>query len=79
MAPEIMEQTSYNYKSDIWSLGVLYYRMLFGEYPFKGRSLQQIKEEPYNGLQASNKCNKDSADFIRRCLRYKTADRIDWP
>ena len=34
MAPEILKRKQYNQKCDIWSLGIIIYRMLFGEYPF---------------------------------------------
>lgn len=34
MAPEILKRRQYNQKCDIWSLGIIIYRMLFGEYPF---------------------------------------------
>ena len=37
MAPEVLLKVKYNYKADIWSLGVLLYFMLFREYPFKMR------------------------------------------
>lgn len=38
MAPEILESVPYGQGVDIWSLGVLLYYMLMGEFPFKGRS-----------------------------------------
>lgn len=34
MAPEILKRRHYNQKCDIWSLGIIIYRMLFGDYPF---------------------------------------------
>jgi serine/threonine protein kinase len=47
MAPEIQKKQDYDEKCDIWSLGIIIYKMLFGEYPFmpkKGREslLEQI-------------------------------------
>lgn len=35
MAPEVLKKLPYSYEADIWSLGVVFYFMLFGDYPFK--------------------------------------------
>ena len=35
-APEIMKNKKYDYKSDLWSIGVIFYEMLIGTTPFKG-------------------------------------------
>jgi len=43
MAPELVAKGTYNYKVDIWSLGVLLYELFHSEAPYKGRSLQDIQ------------------------------------
>lgn len=45
MAPEVMtlnEQGTYTAKADLWSVGFVYYQMLFGEYPFFGLTPTEI-------------------------------------
>jgi len=34
MAPEVIEFKPYGLLADMFSLGTIYYQMLFGEYPF---------------------------------------------
>jgi NIMA (never in mitosis gene a)-related kinase len=42
LAPEIIENRPYNFKSDIWSLGVLLYEMVALKPPFNANSLNQL-------------------------------------
>jgi serine/threonine protein kinase len=35
MAPELLEKRKvYSSSSDLWSIGAVFYKLLFGEYPF---------------------------------------------
>jgi serine/threonine protein kinase len=52
MAPEILSGQSYGRQADIWSMGVLFYCMLFGDFPFKGINiLDEIKVRCKNGFK----------------------------
>ena len=34
MAPEILKGEEYNYKVDVWNIGIIIYRLYFGKVPF---------------------------------------------
>ena len=52
MAPEIFNQSSYDEKCDIWSLGVILFCMLTGQPPFYGKTdvevIQKVKVGHYS-------------------------------
>ena len=44
MAPEILNGEQYDNKADIWSIGTVFYELLFGNLPGKGRDeVEMIK------------------------------------
>lgn len=79
MAPQILEKQKYNYKCDIWSLGIIYYEMLHGVVPWKGVSendlMNNIRTIP---LIFRNNISSEVQKFIRCLLTYNEADRITW-
>lgn len=49
LSPEIIESQPYNFKSDIWSLGVLLYEMCALQPPFNATSLHQLAQRIVGG------------------------------
>lgn len=43
MAPEMVREIPYNYKIDIWALGILLYELNHGKAPFQADSVEVIK------------------------------------
>jgi serine/threonine protein kinase len=81
MAPELLENKAYGFECDIWSLGVVYFEMLTGVYPFPGINdmevLRKIKKGP-PVFPTQVQISKNSIDFILKCLTVDPHKRINW-
>jgi NIMA (never in mitosis gene a)-related kinase len=49
LSPEIIQNKPYNFKSDIWSLGVLLYEMCALKPPFNGQNIHQLAMQIVKG------------------------------
>lgn len=45
MAPEMILKGKYDYRVDIWGLGVLLYELVHGYAPFRGNTLEEVAEK----------------------------------
>jgi serine/threonine protein kinase len=80
MAPEVHQERAYGRKADIWSVGVVFYQLIYGDYPFKGITDHDIMLSIKNTRPNYSKVNiSDRArDFIERCLTVDPKARISW-
>ena len=69
MAPEIVFNKPYDYKIDIWALGILLYELVHGYAPFKGKNFLDIKNKIKNGdVEFSEKVSIDIRILIAQIL-----------
>ena len=80
MAPEVLngENELICDKSDIWSLGIIIYYMLFKEYPYNGQNEYQIIQNMEANKQLKQINNKELNDLIKKMLRSNINERISW-
>ena len=87
MAPEILRlgdekslEEKYNYKCDLWSIGVVLYELCFKKKPYQGQTpsavINNIKK---NGNKYFDKSgNEKLDDLIRKLLVENIEERLDW-
>lgn len=84
MAPEVMAGEDYNHKSDLWSIGILFYQLLVGKPPFFSLSIGQLKQQAIKksgkNLDFKKKTHfcEEVRQLIRRLLEPNPEQRISW-
>ena len=71
-APEIIKGKKYDCKSDIWSLGIIIYYMIFNEYPYVNN------EEIINGKPLKLIKNLELNELLSKILVIEPEKRITW-
>ena len=77
LAPELVNNTGYDHRVDIWCIGVLMFELLTGHPPWMGEDVQTLK---YNisrmKINWQKHMDPDAVDLIKKILRYNPEERI---
>lgn len=71
MSPETMTRNVYSPKTDIWSLGVLFFELLYGVPPWKSTTEQELLKEILNievSFPSSPPISQESKEIIQKTL-----------
>jgi serine/threonine protein kinase len=79
MAPEIITRNGYDYKSDLWSVGIILYEMLHGYTPFNVQNfIELIKEIKKKDIQIKVDISEDCKNLIYSLCKIDPNERINW-
>ena len=81
MAPEVIGELGYDYKADIWSLGITVIEMAEGRPPHSDmhpmRVIFVIPSRPPPTMTEPEKWSPELNDFVKKCLMKNPAERPD--
>ena len=81
IAPEIfMKKEKYNYKCDLWSIGIIIYNLVFGKMPFSGVTETALSNyiNNFNNENIQSTGNKVLDDLIKKLLEKEPEKRLSW-
>lgn len=80
MAPEIILYRRYDYRADLWSIGIILYECLFGTAPYRSKSveelLQKVKSLQKIEIPTNSKVSAECEDLMTRLLQHDPDHRI---
>ncbi|CAK79528.1 unnamed protein product (macronuclear) [Paramecium tetraurelia] len=81
MSPQILKRQSYTSKCDIWSLGLIFYELIYGITPWHSQNLVELMgkldTKPLE-FPPFPKVSEQTIKIIKGCLQINEEKRISW-
>ena len=70
IAPEILREGTYDgIMADVWSVGVVLYTMIYGDFPFRSNTIQELEQQIVNiNYNLPEDTSEELRDLISRML-----------
>lgn len=79
MAPELLRESPYNQKADLWSLGVILYELFVGQPPFYTNSFPTLMNKIMNeSIKYPETMGSQFKEFLKGLLVKNHKERWDW-
>lgn len=87
MAPEIIRNDHYNNQTDLWSIGMILYEMLYGVHPFhKCKTMSELQdilknvelEIPPKNCNNNRDVSEECLSFLKKLLQKDVSNRMTW-
>ena len=79
MAPEIIKNKKYDYKSDLWSIGIILYEMLVGKPPFRAKNIYElIRVLENDSIKLPKNISDNCKNLLNGLLNKNPDERISW-
>jgi protein-serine/threonine kinase len=81
-SPEVVKKDLYDSKTDVWSLGIMFYAVLRGRLPFisndKKQTIHNISNEQidFTSHERLNNLSEKCKDIIRKMLEKDDQERV---
>ncbi|CAI2371313.1 unnamed protein product [Moneuplotes crassus] len=78
MAPESVKDDNPTYCSDWWTLGIIFYEMIFGDLPYSSSELSAVLKQITNDeiVIPSSSCSDEARDLMGKLLQKDPQERL---
>ncbi|CAD8174565.1 unnamed protein product [Paramecium pentaurelia] len=81
-SPQVLQNSKYTSKCDIWSIGMILYNALYGYTPWSGAKIEQllhnIEHKWLDFPDDQTSVSDEMKQFIEGCLTIEEANRMNW-
>ena len=76
-SPEMIKRLLYNEKTDVWSIGVVFYALLFKTFPFQSANIQELYHQILFEEPHYPNFDEDGIDLVKKLLEKDPQKRME--